>query len=171
MSGGFTYTALLAAIVILGITSGAATKYWHQVTVRDKEEELLFRGNQYRTAIERYYSYRPNPQYIPQYPTTIEDIIKDSRTVEGKRYLRQKYKDPITGEDFVELRDAAKRLIGVYSPSEKQPVKQGNFSEENRDFEGKKKYSDWKFQVIQRAGPQGQVPPPVPVPPPGGSKP
>src|SRR5512139_3904561 len=55
-NSGFTYIALLAAIVILGISMGAAGKYWSYVLQREKEEELLFRGEQYRLAIERYYS-------------------------------------------------------------------------------------------------------------------
>jgi type II secretory pathway pseudopilin PulG len=161
-SPGFTYTALLAAIVIIGISLGSATKYWQSVIVRDKEEELLFRGEQYRLAIERYFYAVPG---INQFPQSIDDLMKDSRTVEGKRYLRQKYKDPFTNEDFVEIRDLlSKRILGVHSASEKEPVKQGNFPEPYREFEGKKKYSEWKFQFQQRGAPQGQMPP-VQVPP------
>jgi len=54
-SRGFTYTALLVAIIIIGISLGAAGKYWPNVMMREKEEELLFRGGQYRLAIERYF--------------------------------------------------------------------------------------------------------------------
>jgi type II secretory pathway pseudopilin PulG len=153
-SRGFTYIALLAAIVIIGISLGSATKYWQNISMREKEEELLFRGDQYRLAIERYYSLGGRNQY----PQSIDDLLKDSRTVEGKRYLRQKYKDPITGEDFVEFRDPlSRRIIGVYSSSDKAPLKQANFPEPYREFEQKKKYSEWKFQ-LQQVGP----PPPVP---------
>jgi type II secretory pathway pseudopilin PulG len=154
-SKGFTYIALLAAIVIIGITLGSATKYWSSVSMRDKEEELLFRGEQYRLAIERYYTAIPGRN---QYPQSIDDLLKDSRTLEGKRYLRQKYKDPITGEDFVEDRDQlSRRIIGVHSSSDKEPIKQANFPETSliyTDFVGKKKYSEWKFQFM----PQGQAP-------------
>lgn len=146
-SSGFTYTALLAAIVILGITMGAATKFWTNVALRDKEEELLFRGEQYRQAIERYCYAIPGRM---QYPQSIDDLLKDNRTILGKRYLRQKYKDPITGEDFVEKRDPlSKRITGVYSSSDKKPLKQENFPETSpiyKDFEGKQKYSDWVFE-------------------------
>jgi len=143
---GFTYTALLAAIVILGITMGAATKYWSNIALRDKEEELLFRGEQYRLAIERYFYALGRMQY----PQSIDDLLKDNRTPQAKRYLRQKFKDPITGEDFVEKRDPlSKRIIGVYSSSDKEPLKQGNFPDTSliyREFEGKKKYSEWVFE-------------------------
>lgn len=161
---GFTYIALLAAIVIIGITLGSATKYWQNISVRDKEEELLFRGEQYRVAIERYYNAIPGRI---QYPQSIDDLLKDSRSAEGKRYLRKKYLDPITGEEFVEIRDMlSKRIVGVCSSSEKEPLKQTNFPDTSpiyKDFEGKKKYNDWKFQFM----PQAQLPQPAFPPTPG----
>lgn len=161
---GFTYTALLAAIVIIGITLGSAAKYWHNISVRDKEEELLFRGEQYRLAIERYYYGIPGRN---QYPQSIDDLLKDSRSSGGKRYLRRKYQDPVTGEDFVEIRDQlSKRITGVCSSSDKEPLKQGNFPEKYPDFEGKKKYSEWKFQFLPRGHPNitPQVPAPATIP-------
>ncbi len=152
---GFTYIAVLAAIVIISIMLGSATKYWQNISLRDKEEELLFRGEQYRLAIERYYLYGGRMQY----PQSIDDLIKDSRTVDGKRYLRQKFKDPITGEDFIEIRDQlSRRVIGVRSSSDKEPLKQADFPDTSqiyKDFEGKKKYSEWKFQFMPQSGVTG----------------
>jgi len=162
-STGFTYTALLAAIVIIGITMGAAAKSWQNISIRDKEEELLFRGNQYLLAIQHYYLYGGRRQY----PQNIDDLLKDNRSAVGRRHLRQKFKDPITGEDFVEVRDIlSKRIVGVHSSSDKEPLKQGNFQEKNKDFEGKKKYSEWIFQFVQQGAPQpATAPPPHPHPP------
>ncbi len=167
-SFGFTYIALLAAIVIIGITLGSATKYWHNVSVREKEAELLFRGDQYRMAIEKYFNAIPGRN---QYPESIDELLKDSRTPDGKRYLRQKYKDPITGEDFVEIRDQlSRRIMGVCSSSEKEPVKQSNFTTTSQiyaDFEGKKKYSEWKFIFLRQGSPNVPVPAPITTPPKG----
>ena len=84
-ASGFTYIALLATIVILGISMGAAGKYWSFVMQRGKEEELLFRGGQYRLAIERYYRALPGRNV---YPPSIEELLKDSRPPTGKRHLR-----------------------------------------------------------------------------------
>ncbi len=145
-SRGFTYIALLAAIIIIGILLGSAGKYWQNVMLREKEEELLFRGHQYRLAIERYYNSPPGGQY----PMNIDDLLVDNRTGKGKRHLRQKYKDPISGEDFAYFNDPAQggRITGVYSRSDSQPLRQSGFSEEDKDFEGKTKYSEWKFLFV-----------------------
>jgi type II secretory pathway pseudopilin PulG len=144
-SRGFTYIALLAAIVIIGISMSAAGKYWTSVVAREKEEELLFRGGQYQAAIERYYKAISTPGKN-RFPQNIDDLLRDDRTATGRRYLRQKFKDPVTGDDFVELRDqATRRIIGVRSASDKEPFKKIDFPEEYKDFLGKKKYSEWLF--------------------------
>jgi len=157
---GFTYIALLTAIVIIGISLAAAGKYWSNILQREKEEELLFRGNQYVLAIERYSKAIPGLQ--SRAPSSIDDLFSDS----SKHYLRRKYKDPITGEDFVEIftiiGGQTKKLTGVKSSSDKEPIKQSNFpSGPNepqyfKDFEGKKKYSDWQF-VYQSQQAQQQL--------------
>lgn len=143
-SRGFTYIALLAAIVIIGISLGAAGKYWQNVMMREKEEELLFRGEQYRMAIERYYSAFPGRF---QFPQNIEELLKDDRFPRAKRHLRQQYKDPITGEDFEVIRDMSKgnRITGVYSKSDKEPIRKAGFLEQFQSFDGKSAYREWKF--------------------------
>jgi type II secretory pathway pseudopilin PulG len=140
---GIAYLALLVAIIILGISSSAVVRYWSNISLREKEKELLFRGDQYRTAIALYMKAVPGRA---QFPQSIDDLLKDKRTAAMKRHLRQKYKDPISGEDFTEIRDAAThRIIGIHSPSEKEPLKQVNFPEQDKDFERKTKYREWEF--------------------------
>jgi type II secretory pathway pseudopilin PulG len=155
---GFTYVGLLAILVIIGISLGAAGKYWQNVMMREKEEELLFRGDQYKQAIERYYSAVPGR---PQYPRSIDDLLQDSRTSGGKRYLRQRYKDPMTGEDFVVIENvdaSGKHMIGVRSSSDKTPLKQANFPDAYQDFAGKGKYSDWQFMAVIQPAQQQIIP-------------
>lgn len=125
-SRGFTYIGLLTILVIMGISLGAAGKYWSNVMLRDKEEELLFRGDQYRLAIERYYGAMPGRM---MYPPSIDDLLKDPRSPTAKRHLRRQYKDPITGEDFEVIKDPTKgnRIVGVRSTSNKESLKQDNF--------------------------------------------
>ncbi len=140
---GFTYISLLVIIAIIGISLGATGKYWQSIVQRDKEEELLFRGDQYRKAIEKYYLALPGR---PQLPQSIDDLLADNRTATGRRHLRQRYKDPMTGEDFVEIRDPlSKRITGVHSAGEREPMKKSGFAPEYKDFEGKTKYREWVF--------------------------
>jgi type II secretory pathway pseudopilin PulG len=164
-SPGFTYIGLLLILVIIGISLGAAGKYWQNVMLREKEEELLFRGDQYRQAIERYYYAIPGR---PQYPRSIDDLLQDSRTPAGKRHLRRRYKDPMTSKDFVviESTDASgKHIIGVRSSSDKTPLKQSNFPDAYQDFAGKDKYSDWQFVAVIQPPPQASPAPPGRRPP------
>jgi len=151
---GFTYIALLAAIVIIGISLGAAGKYWQNVMMREKEEELLFRGEQYRLAIERYYQAKTPLQY----PSSIDNLLKDDRFPQAKRHLRQQYKDPITGEDFEIIKDMTKgnRITGVYSKSDKEPIRTTGFDDRYKEFGGKKSYNEWKF--IFTPAPPGKPP-------------
>jgi type II secretory pathway pseudopilin PulG len=150
-SGGFTYVALLAAIVIIGITLSATGKYWSNVMRREKEDELLFRGLQYRTAIERYYVARA-PHMLPN---SVDDLLKDGRFPQARRHLRQAYTDPITGGEFEIIRDKAQgnRIVGVNSASELSPLKQSDFPEGLEDFDNKNSYKEWKFVF---APPQAQ---------------
>ncbi len=153
-ASGFTYIALLAAIVIIGISLSAAGRYWSHVLLREKEEELLFRGEQYRLAIERYY-FAKAPNTLP---ATVEQLLKDDRFPAAKRHLRHPFKDPITGEDFELIRDKAKgnRIVGVQSTSGGTPLKQGGFPDPYGKFAEKQSYTDWKFQFEPPLTPQQQ---------------
>jgi type II secretory pathway pseudopilin PulG len=151
-NSGFTYIALIAIIAIMGICLGAAGKYWSFVMLRDREAELLFRGDQYRLAIERYYLAIPGRT---QYPQSIEDLLKDSRSPNPKHHLRKKYLDPFTGEDFLEIRDpTSKRLIGVKSADVQMPLRQADFPAPYETFASKTRHTDWEFVTSIKAGGQ-----------------
>jgi hypothetical protein len=59
-------------------------------TKRDREEELIHRGVQYSRAIRAYF------KKFGRYPSRIEDL----ENTNNQRFLRKRYKDPITGQDF-----------------------------------------------------------------------
>ena len=61
---------------------------------RDREEEMIHRGVQYSRAIRRYV------KKFGRYPTRIEEL----ENTNNMRFLRRRYKDPITGKDFRILR-------------------------------------------------------------------
>jgi len=138
---GFTYLGLLTVVAVAGVALAATGVLWQTEAKREKERELLFVGNQYRRAIQRYYLTGPQRQY----PRSLEDLLKDPRQPATVRYLRKLYADPITGNDWVLVKAPDGGILGVHSASEEKPFKTGNFKLRDRSFDGVEKYSDWKF--------------------------
>ncbi len=139
-SRGFTYLTLLLMIVVMGIVLGAAAEVWHTAVQREKERELLFIGNQFRTAITLYY------RNHAKFPHNLEDLLKDPQYAFTKRYLRKIYRDPITGaSEWGVVRIADGGIVGVHSLSENHPVKIAGFGVAGNSFAGAVKYSDWVF--------------------------
>jgi len=79
---GFTLAGLLVAISIMMILWSLALPSWKAMNQREKELELIWRGQQYVKAIGRYY-YK-----FGTYPPNL-DILVD------KKFLRKKYPDPL----------------------------------------------------------------------------
>lgn len=111
---------------------------------REREEELIFRGSQYRDAITRWQAPRTDKRAAPPL-NDLKDLLLDPTTLTKTRYLRRLYKDPLTGEDWVPIKDPVRGIIGVASSSNDPPMKQANFPEGLEFLEGKKKYSEWQF--------------------------
>jgi type II secretory pathway pseudopilin PulG len=155
---GFTFLAVMFAIVLIGLSLTGAVQQWKTIMKREREAELLFRGDQIRKAIAYYYVDPRTPGPL-KYPQKLEDLVKVPNTSATKRFLRKVYKDPVTNEDWgiVPIGD---RIRGVYSKSDEEPLKQANFPDEYKMFEGKTKYSEWVFEFTPQ-----QVQPPQPIPP------
>jgi type II secretory pathway pseudopilin PulG len=92
---GYAMAALIVAMSIMAIMMTVAMPVWKQAAQREKEEELVFRGKQYVHAIGLF-----QRKFANAYPPTI-DLLVD------QRFLRKKFKDPITNEDFVPVLAAA----------------------------------------------------------------
>lgn len=86
---GYAMVALIVAMSIMAIMMTVALPTWHQMAQREKEAELIFRGQQYARAIGLFQR-KSGPGVLPP---NIDALV------EG-HYLRKKYKDPITGGDF-----------------------------------------------------------------------
>lgn len=114
------------------------------VAQRDREKELLSIGRQFQTAIGRYYETQL-PGGRREYPGNLEDLLQDPRFPGVKRHLRKIFTDPMTGKPEWGLVRVSGRIVGVYSLSEKRPIKQANFEAEVAHFQGASKYTEWKF--------------------------
>lgn len=142
---GFTYLAVLFAVVIMGALLAMAADVWHTTRLRERERELLVVGNEFRVAINRYYASSPGGQR--HFPGNLGDLLLDPRYPDRPhRYLRRIYRDPITGTaDWGEERNVAGEIVGVYSQSMDAPLKSSGFRTRDHAFEGKTKYSEWVF--------------------------
>jgi type II secretory pathway pseudopilin PulG len=150
---GFAMAGLLVAIALVSLMLAMAMPTWRTLAQREKEEELLFRGQQYDRAIQLY----RKKNAAPGAPSV--DAL-----VEG-RFLRRKYKDPITNGDF--------ELVGVSqaanAPGVQQPqrgfgqliggVKSKSKQKSLRVLNGRSVYSDWQFTYVPwKPGGQPTVP-------------
>lgn len=147
-SGGFTFLGLMMVIAIMGIALLAVGEVWHTAQKREKEQTLLFVGDQFRSAIHSYYLHAPPANKRQPYPSSLEDLLKDPRYPTTQRYLRQLYPDPIRGSVEWGLLKKGEGIYGVYSLSEETPIKQSNFRLADKDLEGKSKYSEWLFMYV-----------------------
>ncbi len=80
---------MICAVALILIFLAVAAPSVAKDLQREREIEMVHRGNQYVRAIRMYY--RKNGSY----PGSIDVLVKSNNI----RYLRQKYKDPMTGKD------------------------------------------------------------------------
>ena len=82
--------ALLVALAVMAVLMSLALPVWRHEAQREKVDGLGFRGQQYIRAIRLY---QMKTQTLP----ASVDVL-----VQG-RYIRKKYKDPVSGEDFLPI--------------------------------------------------------------------
>jgi len=85
---GYAMAALLVTLAAMSVVLGMAMPVWRTVVQREKEEELVFRGRQYARAIQLY-----QRKYAAAYPASLDLLVE-------QKFLRKKYKDPITNGEF-----------------------------------------------------------------------
>jgi hypothetical protein len=86
------YTLLLAVFMVASMIIVAAAAAPSVLTEgrREKEADLVWRGEQYKRAIGLYY------RKFGKYPTKVEDLTNQTN---GVRFLRQAYADPMNKDD------------------------------------------------------------------------
>jgi len=87
---GYILLTLMLAVSLLAIAAVAIAPTLTFQIRRDREEELIHRGVQYSRGVRKYY------KKFGRYPTSIEDL----QNTNNMRFLRRRYKDPITNADF-----------------------------------------------------------------------
>lgn len=89
---GYAMVLLLIGLSIMAIMMTVAMPVYKQSAQREKEAELVFRGQQYVHAIGLFQR-KAGPGV---FPPSVDVLVE-------QRFLRKKYKDPITGADFQPL--------------------------------------------------------------------
>lgn len=144
---GFTYFGLLFVVALIGLALSGAALVWHIIQQREKENELLFIGQQYVDAIASYYHAAPGG--IKKYPRSISDLLRDSRYLTIKRHLRKPWRDPLTGsKQWGLVLTKQGGIAGIYSLAKGTPVKQKGFGMLESLLADKTNYQEWRFIYI-----------------------
>ena len=84
--------ALITILFLLGVVAVMLARSLPRDAMaaeRTREETLIYRGEQYARAVKLYF------REHQRYPETLDDLEE----TDGVRYLRRRYRDPMTGED------------------------------------------------------------------------
>jgi type II secretory pathway pseudopilin PulG len=87
---GYILLTLMLFVTLMAIAAAAVAPTIALQVKRDREEELIHRGVQYSRAIRRFV------KKTGGYPVRLEQLENTNNI----RYLRKRYKDPLTGKDF-----------------------------------------------------------------------
>lgn len=82
-AGGYAMAALLVGIAMMSILMSMALPAWRHAAQREKEEELIFRGEQYARAVALY-----QRKFAGAFPPSMEVLL-------DQRFLRKAYEDPM----------------------------------------------------------------------------
>ena len=160
---GFTFIGLLFLIVLMGLMAAAAATTWTFLGQRDKEEQLLFVGGEYRAALGRYavaHARQPQP-----YPTSLAQLLGGDDRQVPVRYLRRLYVDPMTGNaDWGLVKSPQGGITAIYSLSDLRQIRSRSVpgsADLGIAFAQAKSYRDWVFAgsaATGAAGAQGPIP-------------
>ena len=107
---GYAMAALLVAMSVMAIVMSTTLPVFQTVAKREREAELVFRGEQYARAIALF-----QRKYGNSLPPDVDVLI-------DQRFLRKKYKDPITGGEFQFLGAGSQELAQALSTAPQQAL-------------------------------------------------
>ena len=159
---GFVMSALLVSIFIMSLLLAMALPVWHHAVRRERESELIFRGEQYARAIALWQRQRPGST-----PQDIDTLIEE-------RFLRKRYRDPMTKDgkfqillqsDLATISDGqmadsengSERFSGQASQNSRDPMEPGGVAGgivgvvsvsdgvSIASYNGRNRYNEWVF--------------------------
>lgn len=157
---GFTYLLAMTMVMIMGIMLGMTGQLWKTIMQREREEELIFRGNQVAEAIYQRMVCKQanlnappallNTFLLPMTPDVLDTLVNPDTRCQGtqRKLLRKSATiDPMTSDRWKLLPAPTDpgRFAGVASTSTLEPFKKGGFPDELAALAEQRQYSDWKF--------------------------
>jgi hypothetical protein len=94
---GYAMAALLVMLNVMAVLMTVAIPVWKTAVKREKEAELIWRGGQYARAVNLF-----RMKYANAYPPNVDILLKE-------RFLRKKYKDPMSKDGEFQLLYAAQQ--------------------------------------------------------------
>ena len=83
---GYTLIILMIAMAVMSVGLLVAIPIWKTQIQREKEAELIFRGQQYVEAVRLY-----QQKYPGRFPHSLQELLEE-------KCIRRLYKDPMTEE-------------------------------------------------------------------------
>jgi competence protein ComGC len=87
---GFSMAALVIFLTAASILLTISVPSYVMEAKREQEKELIFRGEEYTRAIQKY------QRTLNLLPTNVDDLLSSN----GTRFLRKAYADPVSGEPW-----------------------------------------------------------------------
>ncbi len=98
---------LMFFVVLLTFSMMAVLPRMIQQVKRDREEEMIHRGTEYARAVKKYY------KKFNRYPNSIQDLENTNNI----RFLRKRYKDPMSKDGNWKLLNVTDVQQGVSNPN------------------------------------------------------
>lgn len=111
---GYVLLAVMLFVTLLLIAMGTAAPRIGQQIKREKEEELIHRGQEYAAAIRKFY--RRNGTY----PISLDQLENTNHV----RYLRKRFVDPMTGRADWKLIHVGEAQLPLGPPGAANPAGQ-----------------------------------------------
>lgn len=86
---GFAMAALLVGLSVMAVLMAVALPVWNKQAQREREEEYLFRAHEYARGVMKFQQ-KSGPGTLPP---SLDVLVQ-------QRFVRRRYKDPLSGQDF-----------------------------------------------------------------------
>ena len=127
---GFVLIILMIALTVMLVSLAAALPSIYQEGQREREEELIFRGNEYARAIYLF------QRQFHRYPKSVDELLRTNNI----RFLRRDYPDPMSRKGkwrFIHVGPGGVLLDSKTQAPPPSPLGQGKQSSETDEHKPK----------------------------------